>query len=157
MHAASHSANFTHSILGYMRSHSVDYCFWLRAVQKCPLIFIQDLLYFLCEHPYLILAPFVLLQLVAECLDNSDAEAGRPSAPQPCDPTQPWSSSNSTLSEHLQNSPPHVCVCVCVCVCSIMAMHPMGMGRYDAPAMYNLLRCVFSNSEANHETCSPIV
>ena len=32
-----------------------------------------------------------------------------------------------------------VCVCVCVCVCFIMAIHPTGMGRYDAPAMYILL------------------
>ncbi|KAF2195834.1 hypothetical protein K469DRAFT_19713 [Zopfia rhizophila CBS 207.26] len=31
-----------------------------------------------------------------------------------------------------------MCVCVCVCVCSIMAMHPRGMGRYNAPAIYIL-------------------
>ena len=47
-----------------------------------------------------------------------------------------------------------VCVCVCVCVCSIMAMHPVGMGRYDAPAMYILRRSLCSSSEANHESCS---
>ena len=33
-------------------------------------------------------------------------------------------------------------------------MHPVGMGRYDAPAMYILLRSVCSSSEANHESCS---
>jgi hypothetical protein len=41
----------------------------------------------------------------------------------------------------------------CVCVCSIMAMHPKGMGRYDAPAMYILLLSTCSSSEANYETC----
>ena len=33
-------------------------------------------------------------------------------------------------------------------------MHPVGMGRYDAPAMYILLRSIRSSSEANHESCS---
>ncbi|KAF1974406.1 hypothetical protein BU23DRAFT_116853 [Bimuria novae-zelandiae CBS 107.79] len=45
-------------------------------------------------------------------------------------------------------------VCVCVCVCSIMAMHLVGMGCYDAPAMYTLRRYACSSLEANHKTCS---
>jgi hypothetical protein len=43
-------------------------------------------------------------------------------------------------------------VCVCVRVFSIMAMHPVGMGRYDVPAMYILSSTTCSSSEANHET-----
>ena len=29
-------------------------------------------------------------------------------------------------------------VCVSVCVTSLMAMHPVGMGRYDSPALNSL-------------------
>jgi hypothetical protein len=36
-------------------------------------------------------------------------------------------------------------------------MHPKGMGRYDAPAMYILLSTTCSSSEANHETCLSLV
>ena len=34
-----------------------------------------------------------------------------------------------------------------------MAMHPKGMGRYDVPANYTLLRYAFSTPEANCEAC----
>jgi hypothetical protein len=42
-------------------------------------------------------------------------------------------------------------------VSSIMAMYPVGMGRYYTPAKYTLLYYAFSNSEANYETCSSLI
>jgi hypothetical protein len=38
-----------------------------------------------------------------------------------------------------------------------MAMHPKGMGRYDASAIYTPLYYAFSNSEANYEYISTCV
>jgi len=37
-----------------------------------------------------------------------------------------------------------------------MAMHPIGIGRYDTPANYTPLCYAFSNLEANRKTYSSI-